>query len=391
MRRPSLRETLTGVAVMLVSLSIAVVLCELGLRALLPSAGDYYAHKPYLRVNFEPSPKIMPGIEGVSRYFVNSMGVRGDEFSHDDTYRILAIGGSTTECNYLDQSETWQFLLQEKLNKNTQNHKVWVGNVGKGGITSRHHILQMKYLLPQFEDIDAVIMLLGLNDLSNRLAQDIHYDPHSLDRPGSKEKQLLEAFSVLPVGHNLALPYYKRAALWHLGRKVKYRIFHSGHIQDRGGRYLQSWRRHRRNATTIRNELPDLSTALEEYCRNIDTIVDLARDKSVRIIFVTQPVLWRSGLPDELKNLLWFGGVGRYRQSIEREYYSVEALATGMDMYNETLLWVSRIRQVECFDLASCLVKDTTVFYDDCHFNEDGSERVAELLARYLLQREPFK
>jgi hypothetical protein len=267
---------------------------------------------------------------------------------------------------------------------------VWVGNVGKGGITTRHHILQLKHFLRQYPGIDAIIMLVGINDFSRRLAEDVNYDPCFLDKPGCEEKLLLEAFSLLPVGRNWALPYYKRTALWHLARKFKYRMFSLGQIQDIKGNYLVEWRKYRKDAVVIRNVLPDLSSALEEYSRNINTIIDMAQKKSVRPIFVTQPFLWRPDLPQHFKDLLWFGGIGKFGQEEEREYYSVEALAAGMKMYNETLMKICNERQIECFDLASFVTKDTTVFYDDCHFNTSGAEKIATILARYMLQCEPF-
>lgn len=341
-------------------------------------------------MTFKPSTDIMPGIHGESKYLVNSRGIRGDELSPLHTYRILAIGGSTTECNYLDQSEDWTYLLQKKLNERNHEYTVWVGNAGKGGSSTRHHILQMKYLLEQDLDIDAVVTLIGINDLSLRLREGDRYDPGFLRKPWSEEKLALGAFSVLPVGRNTALPFYKRTALWHLLRKCKYRFYPPGQIQDIEGRYMTSWRKYRQNAQSIRDVLPDLSTALEEYSRNINTLIDIAEKRSVRLIFVTQPVLWKPGLSKQLKALLWFGGVGDFRQSHEREYYSVDALAEGIRLYNKTLIQTCAERGIECFDLASILSKDTTVFYDDCHFNESGSEKVAELLARYMLARSPL-
>ena len=235
------------------------------------------------------------------------------------------------------------------------------------------------------------MILMGINDMFTRLARDTYYDPHFLEKRGWEDKLSLEAFSVLPVGRNLALPYYKRAAIWHLGRKMKYRVFSPGQIQDKEGKYMINWREHRRNAVAIRDTLPDLSLALEEYSRNINTIIDMTRDASVRLILLTQPTLWKPDLSERLKNLLAAGGIGAFRQNREREYYSVEALAAGIRMYNETMLRVSRMRQVECLDLASCLSEDTTVFYDDCHFNESGAEKFAEILARYMLQHGPFE
>ena len=71
-------------------------------------------------------------------------------------------------------------------------------------------------------------------------------------------------------------------------------------------------------------------------------------------------------------------------------YYTAEALARGMAAYNKRLLDICAERQVECIDLATALPKDTTVFYDDVHFNESGSKQVAQILADYLLRHAPF-
>lgn len=391
MARLTHRELLTRMFLLLMSTSAIILVSEITLRALSPSANKYYAHRPYFRTTFDPSPEIMPGVKGESRYIVNSDGMRGDELSNDHTYRILVIGGSTTECHYLDQSETWTCLLQKKLNEKAIDHNVWTGNVARGGITTRHHIIQMKCLLKQYPNIDAIIMLVGINDLSRRLSEDERYDPDFLNRPGYEEELQMLAFSISPVKCSLIKPYYKRTALWYLARKFRYRFFSYGQIQDSEGRYLINWRNHRQNALAIRRALPDLTSALNEYSRNLNIIIDLAEERSVRLIMLTQPTIWRADLPKRLRDLLWFGIVGRFRQGHRREYYSVEALAEGMRMYNETLIRTCRVRGAEYLDLASFLQRDTTVFYDDCHFNECGADSVAEAITRYMLQKRPFK
>jgi hypothetical protein len=58
-----------------------------------------------MRKVFKPDPALLPGISGDSRFDVDSDGIRGDEMPRGDAYRILAVGGSTTECLYLDQEE----------------------------------------------------------------------------------------------------------------------------------------------------------------------------------------------------------------------------------------------------------------------------------------------
>jgi lysophospholipase L1-like esterase len=376
---------------MISSASACLLLGEFVLRGIFPFKQEYYIWPPRLHRIFKPSPAIMPGIKGESRFISNSMGLRGDEISPRDTYKILTVGGSTTECLYLDQAEAWPHLLQQKLNENTHTSRVWVGNAGKGGLNTREHILQLRYLFSKFSDLDAVIVLIGINDLNLRLKQDGGYDPHFLERPGFEDQLIPRAFSVFPIEYDPA--FFRRTALWDLARRLKRNMLgQTQYVQDDSGKVIIKWRELRRNAKSIRHALPDLASALEEYARNINRMIDMGRDKSVRLIFLTQPVMWKPGLPKELHDLMWSGGVGNFREGIESEFYSVEALALGMQIYNEKLKEVCRMREVECFDLASSLPapQDTTIFYDHCHFNENGSKEVADAVAHYMLERSPW-
>ena len=373
------------------SAAVALLLCEVALQFVLHSihSKGYYFMPPNHKTVFRPHSGIMPGISGDSEFETNSNGIRGGEFTPQDTYRILAIGGSTTQCLYLDQPKTWTHLLQETLNRNTQNQKVWVGNGGVSGITTRHHLIAMQYLPLREMKINAVILMVGINDLSRRLSHDKSYDPDYLEKPEVKQELLCETFSGT---YDIYAedPFYKKSALWQILRKTKQRMS-KGHIEDQDGRIYLTWREHRRRAADIRETLPDLSSALEEYTRNINMIIDLAQEKSARLIFMTQPTMWKPGLPQELDALLWLGGIGDFQKEIGKPYYSAAALEKGMKAYNETLLRVCQKRQIECLDLASMMEKDTTVFYDDAHFNESGARKVAEALSKYLLKRDPFR
>jgi lysophospholipase L1-like esterase len=163
-----------------------------------------------------------------------------------------------------------------------------------------------------------------------------------------------------------------------------------GEIQDEAGKVYVTWREHRRGAAAVRQMPPDLTRALGEYAENIGTLIDQARGKSVRLILVTQPALWRHGIPPELNDLLWMGGVGNFQNEGGKEYYSVDSPATAMALYNETLMKTCRERRAECFDLAPLVPKDTDAFYDDVHFNEGGARRVADALTKYLREDRPL-
>ncbi len=348
----------------------------------------FYFMPPRYKAVFRPDPGIMPGISGDSNFYTNSNGVRGGEFTSQDTYRFLAVGGSTTQCLYLNQNETWTHLVQEILNRNMRNQKIWVGNGGLSGATTRHHLIAMQNLPLRETKITAVILLVGINDLSRRLSHDKDYDPDFLGKPEVEKELLYQTFTgtyhIYPED-----PIHKKTAFWQMLRKAK-QMMSSERIEDEGGRIYITRREHRRRAAEIRDALPDLSSALEEYARNINMIIDLAQEKSVRLILMTQPTMWRTGLPQDLDALLWLGGIGDFQKECGKPYYSVTALEKAMKAYNDTLLRVCRVRRQECLDLASVLEKDTTVFYDDVHFNESGARKVAEALSRHILERYRF-
>lgn len=388
-----LRAAATRLGLLLGSTTVALLLGEGILRAVVPDLVHSSCHcvwPPHMRVVFHPDPEIVPGVSGPSLFVTNSRGIRGEEIPEDPSYRILAVGGSTTESSFLDQTETWTRLLQEKLSSSAPDRRVWVGNAGKSGLTTRDHVVQLKYLLPELPRIDAILLLIGVNDLALRNLQDSRYDPHFMSRAGAEGELLPRAFGVYPL-QDPSLPWHRTTAVWQLARNVKRRLRATGReYQDQAGRNYVRWRSERRNAARIRETMPDLTTALAEYSRNVGRLIDLARERGVRPIFLTQPTLWRDDLPRDLTALLWVGRVGP-EDGGGHEYYSVAVLAAEMKAYNDMLLKTCRVRQVECFDLASRVPRDGSVFYDDDHYNENGSRLVAELIHGFLRERGPFR
>ena len=66
-------------------------------------------------------------------------------------------------------------------------------------------------------------------------------------------------------------------------------------------------------------------------------------------------------------------------------YYSAEALAGAMKIYNTELIDVCNDLAVECIDLAESIPRETVYFYDDAHFTESGAQAVATVIADYML------
>jgi lysophospholipase L1-like esterase len=374
---------------LVLGLALGLAIAEGVARRLVPDR--YFVYPPDYRRTFEPLPELIHGISGPSQFTTNALGIRGDPFSPEQRYRILAVGGSTTIDVYLDDRETWPHLVQERLDAAFGSSRAWVGNVGRSGHTSVQNALQVEKLLPQHPEIDAVVLLMGVNDLLIHLALAIDPEsaPRILGRGGGPIALLASAFSVFPAPD--AGPWYRRTGierLWslrrfaHPGREVR------APELDRSGLRVRDWRSARKRARVLRNALPDLSAALDHYSGNLVRILDRAAAQGVRAIFLTQPSLWREDLTAVERDLLWAGGPPLDRIGPGAEYYSVGALAEGMRRYNARLLDFCRERGAECLDLAERLPRTTDVFWDDVHFTEEGARRVADLVAGYLLERE---
>lgn len=377
-------------------IAVGLAVAEFALRAFGPRETQYFVLRPNLRVEFDPDPRLTPGIDGRARFSVNSLGLRGDELPKDSAaFRLLVVGGSTTENVYLDDAETWTHVIQERVGAAVRPRAVWVGAAGRGGMNARDHVVQVERLLESVPHPDRLLVLVGVNDLTVALAQaDTFRAPRPLSDPEAKRAQERRAFAVVPgalhqnIGAGADVAWYRRTALWQLGVRVR------GAIAARSGRRdlqqdtraiaVQRWREARARATRLRDSLPTLTAALAEYRGNVEAMVALADARGIPISFLTQPSLWRPDLDSAETRLLWFGGVGDFQRAQADEYYSPRALASAMSAFNAELLSVCAAHSLQCFDLAERIPRTTASFFDDVHYTERGARAVGEAVATWL-------
>ena len=374
MPRPLAKRALPALAGVL----LATVLAEVALCLVLPPDDAFYVWPPGLERVFRPTPGVMPGVEGESAFRINALGLRGDAPTSASSPRVLCVGGSTTECLYLDQAETWPALLQSELGE-----AAWVGNAGVSGRLTRDHIVQLEHLLPQLGALDHVVLLVGVNDLMLVLGKGESYDPNALDAPGAREALLPRAFDVLPARYRDD-PFPRSTCLWRFFVPRIKGTLQPAQVQDSAGSVYESWREYRMTTPTPIDGLPDLGAGLAEFRRNVTELTRICQANGTRPIFLTQPFLWSDGAPDEHEALFWMGGVGDYQSAPGASYYTSSVLAAGMAHYNTELAAVCVELGVDCLDLAAVVPQDTSAFYDDVHFNEGGARLVATHLANAL-------
>lgn len=394
--KPGSTRTVVLGGLLFVSMTVVmVILAELVLRAVLPGSSRYLVHLAHTRRIFNPLPEFVPGVKDSAYFVTNAFGIRGPEFGADSAeYRVLALGGSTTECAVLDEPETWPAIMDAAMARARDGREVWIGNVGRSGLTSRDHVVEFRYLLPQLPRIDLIVVLAGINDLTSTLKQGFNYQPPlPITDPSAERQQVGRTFAVTPgpfhrPGTEFLLsqdaPWYKATALWQLAKRVRIRMTSNSLVQDPEGRNYELWRSHRRNPARLLDTLPDLGPALEEYTRNLNEIADLADSLGIRLVMLTQPTLWSEGMSDSARALLWMGGTGDFQARPGEDYFTPPRLRHALDRYNGAVLDVCARRHLGCLDLAAKVPADTRYFYDDVHFTEDGSRLVGQVVSAYL-------
>ncbi len=379
-----LKRALLNAGTAIASFGAALALAEAALRLVAPEE-RYTVLVPGSEWTVAESRDIR-GVRGVSRYRVNAEGIRGRLSGPDSAeYRLLAVGGSTTQSANLDDDEAWTHLLETRLGRTTDGRVTWVGNVGASGLRAAHHVVQLDYLLRQPPRVQGIIMLLGVNDLAAALAQGWHYRPADDSTPEAKGRVLFKAFARAPAVSTE--PRFKRTALWRLARRAR-QNWTAQRFIGHSSEGVRRARAHRAASPTV-DSLPPLDQPLADYRHNLGAIADRAAAVGVRIVFVTHPYLWRSDISAEDGGLLWFGWIGD-NWTTATAYYTPGALARGMETYNLEMLSFCKERRLECVDAASTLNAEPDILYDDVHFTERGSARLAEVLATWLTARAPY-
>ncbi len=103
------------------------------------------------------------GIHGLQVITTDSEGFRTVprvDYTRKTRFRIVAMGGSTTEDIYIDDRHTWTHHLQENLKAGGMD--VEVINTGVSGLRASHHLETLNYVA-RFQP-DMAIFLIGVND-----------------------------------------------------------------------------------------------------------------------------------------------------------------------------------------------------------------------------------
>lgn len=359
---------LKNTIVLTLSTLLSIFLCDRIIAGILPSGATGAPWLPIKRVS--TASDTMPGIQGQIKLSVNRYGLRGPEtILEDNDLNILCVGGSTTECLYVSDENTWPWRLQNKLEVELEK-KVFVGNAGVSGHYSPNH----EYLIKNYSfspKFSWIVVLCGINDMGRALKGDDEFMRNDFVKSTLNEKYASKG-----------MPWYKRFEFMKLLKMGHVEPRTDEIIQDEAGNWYKDIRLRRKKALkheTISIPPKNLNQALSQYRIDLKSIVKAAKENGQKLLFLSQPTLYAKGMSNELEKLL-------IQHISETQAHSPEVLADTMDAFNQTLSNFCRDEGIAFFDLDKHLPKDKTVFYDDCHFNTSGCVKVANLVFSELIK-----
>jgi lysophospholipase L1-like esterase len=374
-----------ALSVTLLSLAVA----EIGLRWFHPLPDPYRKRRtwhPYLPtwIGAEGEETVLNtrGLHGVP---YSEVKIRRSAFSYTDgreelalrpkspdEFRVICIGGSTTECYGLDLHDSWPGVLQTLLQKEYgDKKKVSCANLGVVDTPLKTYLATLAHYGIHLQP-DVAILLVGVNDLGLGVkfpddpTFEVSFDPFSRNNLGSSPEWQNVLATRSQLGRHLRLLVKPREPLW--PRKDDPRFF-AGHTRSPAS-----------------CDAVDLSftfdpAAVRQYAANLRSAAGVCQSNGCRLLVLTGPTLWRTDkMTDEELEQLWV----RPKRGANR----VLAAATCrrmLDARNEMTRSVCREANIPCLDLAAMVPSSLEYFYDDVHFNVAGARFVAGKIAKELL------
>lgn len=337
---------------------LAITLCAEGVVRLFSPPNVFSPFIPLRPHNVLELHVKLRGVSDIAHNTTNRWGLRGDEPPADwnSQCTIITIGGSTTQCFYLDDKKTWPYLLQEKLRR--VYPKTWVGNAGISGHSTRAHVVFVHDVLPQIRPKMA-IFLAGINDLWYSM------DDRALTLGNSAEEP---HWKTIVLGHSrLAQILFLWKIIWFDHPVVLDRSANENFVSTPLSREMD-----------LPKDLRTLVPSIGQYRQNLLTIIHDLRVQNIRSIFLTQPLLYDNS-PRWKEIIGWeYSNIGKHG------LISAATYAQLLGFFNDELLHVCSEEQAEVVDLASVVPHSEDYFYDSMHFTERGAEFVAEQVAKYI-------
>jgi GDSL-like lipase/acylhydrolase family protein len=313
-------------------------------------------------------PKLAGLPHGVQVYSTNEYGHRTNrpiDYAHKapDVLRVATFGGSTTEGVLLDDQKTWPTQLGSMLEA-ALHRPVEVINTGVSGTRAEQHLVAFRQ--SEFYRPDIAVFMTGINDWNRDI---LHANDKSL--------------AIFDAVHPWS---FYQSVLWKAARMGAHAVTQrlstparSDAVEQEGG-WFQPMTAHAAQRPVIHYRPRQVSP---QYADAVREIIAECRHRGILCLFLDQPTAYAPQFAAEQR--LWLNPPFA---SFSVDTADLQAVAT---MYNDWLATTVGQARASFCPIADKLPPTTEIFFDDCHFTENGSRLVAKLVSQCLLDAKPTR
>ncbi len=299
------------------------------------------------------------------RIEVDSQGfIRSETVLPEAKTNIVFLGGSTTECRYVDDSLRFPSLVGKKFQRTGLSVNTF--NAGTAGNHSLHslNILTNKILHRHF---DVAVLMHGINDLVH-----LSYNGSFLEDGKTPTRRNLVTVAN-PHFDELDLYYFRKKGVWMRLEKSFQMLFPRLHYELLAIKV---------KATSPQQPLefgweklqPIGDAQFEEYRNNLRSFVALCRANGIRPVLMTQ---FNRVLETEFQHNPTFQP---YTKKLRASGTSVAAFCESYKKMNSIVREVAAGEGVLLIDLDVAVPKSKVCLYDMVHLHGVGSRLVAEIV-----------
>ena len=287
----------------------------------------------------------------------NGLGFRGAEKPADlaQYLSIVTVGGSTTECHFNSDDKTWPAILGTELQNSFRN--VWLNNAGLDGhSTFGHQVLLNDHLVKVQPKV--ILFLTGVNDIESD--QPSFHDSQNKQGAWSDLKHyIVNNSEVLSLLLNLARGWKAQQAHNTSGVNIDPSTLPVSVMTEQEG-----------NAILLRQQ-----PYLQGYKKRVQELIDTCARYGIKPVFLTQPLLYGKGIDSvtgvNLETIGHKGMSGKYAWEV-------------LQLYNDEVRKTCAANLVFVIDLAVLMPKNSLYFYDEAHFSNEGTKKVADIVNEQL-------
>ena len=305
----------------------------------------------------------IPGISGKQTITTDSKGFRvtkNIDYGNDSSFRIFAIGGSTTMQVYLDDLKTWTHLSQENLSKKT-SIDIEVINTGVSGLRAKHHLATLRNIIGLHPDL--VVFLVGLNDWNWHIKNAFQKDTGRLKinhyRNNYFLKKSLIGNFILIVSNSMSINKKSNKPL----------------LREDHGQYFTK-QRGSLSRPNIVSFTPE--GVHKDYIKYLSDISDICSKNKIKCMFITQPTGYQSNATENFKKGFWM--------TPPNELYTLKFknMVAISSLYNSFLMKFAVDNGHYTCDAALKLRPTVDNFSDDCHFNTSGAQNMSNIISECM-------